>query len=311
MIGCVCLNAAIDVTYRVDALRPGTSHRVREVRARAGGKTVNVAHVLRQLGGQSIVLGFAGGAAGTALRGDLDDSFLEHALVIMRAETRRTVTIVAPDSTTVLNEPGGPIDGTEWTRLLEDFDRRCATLRAVVLSGSLPSGVPESAYAQLIEIARGHRLPTLLDATDAPFRAGLAAGPTVVTPNDEEAGAVLGRPIETTAEAARAGSALREAGADLAVITRGDRGVVLVAADGILSARVPQTVSGNPTGAGDALTAVLAQSLVAADRHDAWWRDAIGHAVAVSAAAVTSPVAGEFDPTAAEALRPTIVLEEI
>lgn len=308
MIGCVCLNAAIDVTYRVDALRPGTSHRVREVHARAGGKALNVARVLHQLDEPAVVLGFAGGAAGEALRDDLEAAGLRHALVTARAETRRTVTVVASDSTTVLNEPGGPIAPEEWDRLLDDFDRRCTDLDAVALCGSLPAGLPGSAYAQLIEIARAHDLPTVLDATDTPFLSGVRAGPTVVAPNQVEAATVLEMPIDTAAEAARAGRRLREYGADLAVITRGGRGAVLVTADATLSAHVEEAISGNPTGAGDALVAVLSLGLLPAARS---WPDLLPQAISVAAAAVVCPVAGEFDPTVAARLQPTVRLEEV
>ena len=50
MILAVCLNPALDVTYHVDVLVPGATHRVRSVRERAGGKASTAAHVLAQLG---------------------------------------------------------------------------------------------------------------------------------------------------------------------------------------------------------------------------------------------------------------------
>jgi tagatose 6-phosphate kinase len=64
----VALNAALDVTYKVPALRPGVSHRVTEVTERAGGKGLNVARVLAALGHDVTVTGFAGGATGRSLR---------------------------------------------------------------------------------------------------------------------------------------------------------------------------------------------------------------------------------------------------
>jgi tagatose 6-phosphate kinase len=45
LIGTVTLNLALDVTYSVDELLVGGSHRVTEIRQRAGGKGVNVARV--------------------------------------------------------------------------------------------------------------------------------------------------------------------------------------------------------------------------------------------------------------------------
>ncbi len=52
-------NPAVDVTYHLDELRPGTVHRVDDVVSRAGGKGINVARVLQQLGvaSEAVLLG--------------------------------------------------------------------------------------------------------------------------------------------------------------------------------------------------------------------------------------------------------------
>lgn len=72
MILTVTLNTALDLTYRVPALRPHASHRVGEVTERPGGKGLNVARVLAALGHRATVTGFAGGRTGDALREALD-----------------------------------------------------------------------------------------------------------------------------------------------------------------------------------------------------------------------------------------------
>ena len=71
MILTLTLNAALDVSYEVDALVPGTSHRVRAVRQRAGGKGINVARILHAAGHPVRVGGLAGGATGEILRAEL------------------------------------------------------------------------------------------------------------------------------------------------------------------------------------------------------------------------------------------------
>ncbi|SHI18106.1 pfkB family carbohydrate kinase [Streptomyces sp. 3214.6] len=71
MILTVTLNTALDVTYRVPALRPHASHRVTEVRERPGGKGLNVARVLAALGHEVTVTGFVGGATGRVVQDQL------------------------------------------------------------------------------------------------------------------------------------------------------------------------------------------------------------------------------------------------
>jgi tagatose 6-phosphate kinase len=131
VIAVVCLNPAIDVTFFVDELAPGMSHRVGQSRERAGGKGLNVARVLRQLDVPVVVVGFVGGRRGAVVRSELDDAALPHRLVDVAGETRRSVTVVDPVSgATVFNEPGPRITGAEWERLVRSSHRtRASSIR--------------------------------------------------------------------------------------------------------------------------------------------------------------------------------------
>ena len=71
-------------------------------------------------------------------------------------------------------------------------------------------------------------------------------------------------------------------------------------------ARPPARIDGNPTGAGDACVAALARGLL----DGAEWPGMLRDAVALSAAAVASPVAGQADLDLYENLLPHIVIEE-
>jgi len=71
------------------------------------------------------------------------------------------------------------------------------------------------------------------------------------------------------------------------------------------TARLPAAVPGNPTGAGDALTAALAHGLAAGEP----WPATLARAVAVSAAAVAVPHAGGYDPDLAAQLHPRVEVE--
>ena len=66
MILTVTLNMALDVTYHVERFERGHTTRVGEVARRAGGKGVNVARVLHELGHEVVVTGLAGGFTGEA-----------------------------------------------------------------------------------------------------------------------------------------------------------------------------------------------------------------------------------------------------
>ena len=94
MIITVTLNAALDVSYGVDAVRPGESHRVRTVHQRAGGKGINVGRILHAMGHEVLVTGFVGGGAGAALLADLAAAGIAESMEPIEAESRRTVSAV-------------------------------------------------------------------------------------------------------------------------------------------------------------------------------------------------------------------------
>jgi len=285
----VTLNPALDVTYRLDRLRPGSTNRVHSVAERAGGKGVNVARVLAARGRAVRVVGPAGGASGELLRADLDRAGLPHLLTPIQGTTRRTVAVVAAedDETTGLWEPGPEISAEEWRRFTErDFPAALAGATVAVLSGSLPPGLPVDAYAVLLSLAADQGVPTVLDADGEPLRTALAARPTLVKPNAEEAERATG-----AADPHTAADRLRALGAGTAVVTAGTNGL-FGSTDGLRwHTPVPRQVRGNPTGAGDAATAALALAL--ADGLP--WPQATADAAALSAAAVAAPLAGDYD----------------
>ena len=292
MILTVTLNPALDVTYRLDRLRPGGTNRVARADERAGGKGVNVARVLAARGRRVLVTGLLGaGPSGDALRADLDRAGLPHRLTAVRGATRRTVAVVADDGeVTGLWEPGPAVEPAEWRRFAElDFPEALAGASVVVLSGSLPPGVPDDAYAVLLRRAAGLGVPGVLDADGAALRAGLDGRPALVKPNAEEAARATGLPA--TAGPAEAAERLRELGAAAAVVTAGPDGM-FGSAEGLRwHTPAPRRVRGNPTGAGDAATAALALALAEGRP----WPEATADAAALSAAAVAAPLAGDYD----------------
>ncbi|MGF1426607.1 1-phosphofructokinase family hexose kinase [Kitasatospora sp. LaBMicrA B282] len=304
MILTVTLNAALDLTHRVDRLRPHASNRVRSVAARAGGKGVNVSRVLHALGHQTVVTGLAGGPTGAAVRRDLAAAGIADELVPITGESRRTVAVFDEQQgdTTVLLEPGPMVTGAEWERFLDRFEQLVTRAAAVVLSGSLPGGLRHDAYAELIHRARAHRVPAVLDTAGPALLAALGAGPALVKPNGDELAAAVGR-----ADPRAGAEALRTAGAGAVVASLGPQGLIAHTPHGCWRAGPPHGVAGNPTGAGDAAVAALTLGLVSGTP----WPDRLTQAVALSAAAVAAPLAGDFDPELHRRLLPQVTVEPL
>lgn len=262
MIVTITPNLALDVTYELPELRPGETHRVRAVRSRAGGKGVNVARVLRSLGHDVLVLGLTGGATGDAVRTDLDVSGLAHDLVPCAGETRRTVTLVAGGEATVLAEPGPVVTADEWAAL----EARVPDADMVVVSGSLPPGVPPEAVARLA----ARDVPVIVDTSGEALRRA-APYAWAVKPNAEELAEVAGTDDPV--------AGARLLGARTAVVSLGAGGLLAVIGEEVHRVAPPKVVTGNPTGAGDAVVAALAAGAGAP------WPELLRDAAALSAAA--------------------------
>ncbi|MBB5870685.1 tagatose 6-phosphate kinase [Allocatelliglobosispora scoriae] len=265
MILTVTLNPAIDVTYRVASIVLGEAHRVSDVDTRAGGKGVNVANVLTQLGEPVTMTGLGG--TGFPL---MQDFFP------IGGACRRTLVVTDGIDGTGFWEPGPQVTAAEWSGFLDHYTALLtwSEARVVVLSGSLPPGLPEVAYARLIDIAHAHGARSILDTSGAPLRLGLVAEPDLIKPNAREMGDVVGASRRTTI-----------------VASKGPDGLEATTADGVFVVRPPRPIAGNPTGAGDACVAALARGL----RDGTAWPALLADAVALSAAAVAAPVAGTFD----------------
>lgn len=290
---CVALNAALDITYRTDSVVLGDVNRVERTHAHAGGKAVNVARLLTGWGRPAAVCGLAGGPVGAAIVASLDELGVPHRMVPCAGHNRRTVTVVsAADGATGFYEPGPTVSPAEWDAFLAAYHEELTTSGLVVLSGSLPPGVPADAYRQLTAAARARDLPVILDAHGKPLLHALEAGPSILTPNETELAeaAGLSPPIALDA-AADAVRRLVAGGAGRAVATLGPRGLIGVQAGRAWLAAVPP-LEGNPTGAGDAVVAVLADSELSGRP----WPDALRQAAATAAAAVRMPAAGSVDP---------------
>jgi tagatose 6-phosphate kinase len=159
VIGVVCLNPALDITHHVPVVDWAGVNRPHEVATRPGGKGVNVARTLLALGAEVLVIGLAGGATGEALTAGLAAHGVPSELTPIAGETRRTFAVrdEARQTVAMFNEAGPQVRAAEFSEFLISFKRLLTASEALVLSGSLPPGLPADTYATLIRMAGATR----------------------------------------------------------------------------------------------------------------------------------------------------------
>ncbi len=330
MIVTLTPNPAVDITYGVASVTLGASHRVSSVHERAGGKGLNVAAVLTTMGHSAVAVAPVGSGQRRFFEVDLRRRGIGYRLVESASPTRRSIAVVdSAGEATLFNEAGSPQFEEVWESVEDVLSSLCRPGSVLTISGSLPSEAPVDTIAHLVE--HGHRLGlhVIVDVGGAPLASALAHRPTLVKPNRSEAEAALGS-VRGFGEEAVGGAGeavggageavgalargLVEAGAQSAIVSDGAAGVCLVHNEVALKARLREPLTGNPTGAGDALTAALAAELeerggLPTGRDE--WADALRRGVAWSSAAVLQPVAGTVGPDDVARLTPAVEVEEI
>jgi len=294
-IATLTMNPTIDVSYDVGRMQHTHKMRTANEQYAPGGGGINVARVFTRLGGTAINFYLSGGETGPALDGLLADHDLDCRRIPIEGATRIASAVHELDTGKEYRfTPSGPtIDETEWraclTALVDAFP-----LDAVVLSGSLPPGVPVDFYAQVAQVAARSGTPVVLDTSGPSLAAALEVGGLLlVKPSQGELAALVGRPLETTDDIASEAMRLVTSGtARLVAVTLGHRGAVLASGSGTTFLPAPQIEAKSAVGAGDSFVAAMVHALLSGrDDHHAF---CLG--MAAGSAAVLSPGSGLAHP---------------
>jgi 1-phosphofructokinase len=308
MILTVTLNAAVDRTLVVPSLSLGHRHRASESVTLAGGTGINVARGLRTLGVPVLATGFVGGRNGDAIRDGLSEAAIPFDLVEIEGHSRTSTAIIDPMAGTQMeiNEYGPEVSPAEVREFSRRLDHLMEYATAVVFAGSLPPNLEESFLVSLVQRSRERGLYTVVDSTPAVLRAVLKAGPSLVSPNQNEAESVVGFDFIEEDDFPRGLSRLVELGALGACITSPSGHSYLTADAGIVAARAPKVEARSTIGSGDAYLAGLLAGLVHRNLAPV---DAVRLAAGCAAANAETLGAGLFEARRAEELAESVQID--
>lgn len=251
----VTFNPSLDYIVSVKDFRPGMTNRTSSELMLAGGKGINVSIVLGNLGIKSTALGFIAGFTGDEIvrrlhNGGINSEFIK----INDGISRINIKLKSIDGTEI-NGQGPHIDSSHIEQLMNRL-RRLESGDVLVLAGSIPAGISDNIYKDIMDMLKDKGVQIVVDATSRLLTNVLEYNPFFIKPNQHELGDIFNVTLNTQEEVIPYALELKKMGAVNVCVSMGGKGAILVADDGnVYKAKAPYGILKNSVGAGDSLVA--------------------------------------------------------
>ena len=260
-------NVALDRVRVTRGFQPGKQSRAHFEFLQPGGSGVHVTSVIQSLGGESVALGFLGGYTGELWKLEADRRGLQHDMISIPNETRESFCVVDLDFGSVVESvvEGPHIPSDYKDMLLTKLETYLLTGEMVILSGSIPPGLPIDLYSEIIQLAKQYDVITLADIHSGPLEHAIQVKPWLIKPNLSEFHSLIGETTHNLSERIRESyDFCRETGVILA-LSMSEEGLLLTSLEGqwlltppSINMHLPEGIGQNVIGCGDALVGALA-----------------------------------------------------
>lgn len=284
-------NPAVDLSTSVERIVPVYKLRGTSQRRDPGGGGINVARVIKRLGGEASAIYPVGGATGDLLCKLLEREGVASRTVPIADETREDffVSEISTGQQYRFILPGPYLTENEWQQCLTLLSRTEPFPSFVVASGSLPRGVPDDFYARVARITKRHGARMVLDTSGPALAAAVAEGVDLIKPNLREMRDLTGfEPSDSRAWEDAARTLTKSGKVAVIALTMGHLGAALVTRDRVLRAPPLAITPVNAVGAGDSFLGALICRMASGAALDESFR----LAAAAGAAALLNPGTG-------------------
>ena len=284
-IATLTLNPAVDLACTAASVRPTHKTRTFEERVDPGGGGINVARVVRVLGGDALALIMTGGVTGRLVEELLDEAGVRWQALPIRGRTRISVTVHDRQSGLEYRfVPEGPnVEQDEWNGALNVLQE--TENEWIVASGSLPRGVPADFYAQAAAIASRRGRKFVLDTSGSALRAAIGHGIELLKLSLSELEFLIGRePHDPQSQEKEVASLIHAGAARMIAVSLGRDGAILGTSEGVSRLPAVKVEECSAVGAGDSFLAGLVFGLARGVSH----REALALGIAAGAACVAT-----------------------
>lgn len=257
MIHVLCPNPAIDKLYAIDGFTAGEDYPGQRPAVRFGGKGVNVARVLSQLGESVHLYAFMGEESETGFAREMGPR-CACTFVRTAGACRTTVNIIDRKNgkETVITEAGPQVSDQQVETMLNALEENIRPGDIVACSGSIIAGAPAELYACVSRLAKRKGARCALDCNANALPKSLEdAAYALGKPNERELCALLGE--TRTQEPERIAQLARKLMPPYGVllVSMGGSGGVWVDRHAAYRADVPDLPVRSTVGSGDAALA--------------------------------------------------------
>ena len=274
MIYTVTFNPAIDYIAEVNNLKMDEINRATSEKILAGGKGINVSVVLKNLGVESIALGFIAGFTGQEIKRKVEEFGIKTDFVYIpekfsRINVKLQSNIVGVKSIeTAINGEGPKITEREISKLMEKLEK-LEREDYLVLAGSVSRNMKDDIYEKICTKVKEKGAKIVADATGKLLVNVLKHNPFLIKPNKEELEEIFEDDIKTNEEIIFYAKKLQEMGAENVLISMDQNGAILITKDKkILHSKAPKGKLVNSVGAGDSMVAGFLTGFITYDDYE-------------------------------------------
>ena len=257
MIYTITFNPALDYVIKAQNLKTGKINKSQEEYIFPGGKGINVSIVLKILGQETTAMGFISGFVGKEIEKQIQKYGVETDFIeIENDNSRINVKILEENQETAINAKGPYIE-QKYLELLYKKLEKIKNEDILILSGSVPNGVPNDIYEKICQKVKNKNIKIVVDSTGELLIKTLKHKPYLIKPNQQELEEIFGIKISNQDEALEYAKQLKEKGAQNVIVSMGSDGAVLLDENGysykIKALNVKDAI--NTVGAGDSMVA--------------------------------------------------------
>jgi 1-phosphofructokinase len=255
MVYTVTFNPSLDYIVDVTDFKEGMTNRTTKELIFPGGKGINVSIVLRNLGIESIALGFAAGFTGEEIKRLMAEYGVKNEFITCENGISRINLKIRTIDGTEINGMGPNISKEDIDKLYRKLDK-LQDGDTLILAGSIPTSMPETMYMDILEHVADKKLDIVVDATKDLLLNVLKYHPFLIKPNNHELGEIFGVELTSTEEIVTYAKKLQDMGARNVLVSMAGDGALLLDENGeIYQSQTPKGKLINAVGAGDSMVA--------------------------------------------------------